>query len=986
MKHRCRIDEDSKREEINKDLQYDKSVCVLCGVEVICCKLCDFCFDADAPEKYRLSIDTYFRRHISSSHLAKRRRLEEDVTVDADDVEANNGGEGFCDFDNTYDDVDEIMTEEALCGDNVEANDGDDDDDDQSTISFEDKNIVPVTDDEDEDEDWSCGINSLHDFDHGSVTISHNCHIGYEDFAFFQGDNVSNPMELNNNQLYFYEMSKAMDIDTTDKTGGWRSLCYRASVGNRTDTTQLADHDVSEMFFCLNSALLTSTKGEQADNVMRLIQCIKKSAQKKVDRFYTINSMEIGSMGIPEDYTEARRVLLDGCHSVMKNFPAPKVFFKGNHACVSLKEVIQMLAGHHGNFDFCWDTNGKHATDGLNITKGCHDMVFRVRKELEKIHKPEDVDKHSIGFVSFWSDSFLKSFVKQKDNSVWLFCVTISPPMNDISKGTYTQVLAIGKSGQDHTDVVNHYFRELEELEKGFKCYFGDSNTIRDVAFSLLYYSCDRPEKQSRRETLAEGHFGKVSNYSAAVSAKLPACKECYTVLAECLNNGTNLPERNCDKCFFWNIDPDDHSQEDIPVNDDYPITRLTDLDGNEVKAPLGREPGRTKIGPVRLSSEWLIQACTYAYGMRRLKSGRGWTSNQFHEYLRTCCISKARRTIIENIALNDREEDKFSPSNKYVPEVWLRRDCFDHCMFPDMPMHALAHGIGGDVIQFFHEIFASMKRATDFTKFANDIILDIAGFGLDWCKPKTYPKSAWVGENIMAFLRLFSYLYGMYLLNNPFQQQHHALQQSMMRMMNALQSMISYLMSLNVARPEIITGRVKLFLSASHFCDDDFVRPEPERKQQIKITDMLSIDEVMAILHDLHITAGEGRDPKVILNNITSASLVRILESKKLKPKGKKKSELQMQLFDTILDRDLEACFQSLNNLNNTLTGPNPSENKKTYVWDKGAWLSFVTNIAEQIEMLGPLRWIWYLLHIHMFIYVCELLSLIFFCFVQGS
>jgi hypothetical protein len=38
-------------------------------------------------------------------------------------------------------------------------------------------------------------------------------------------------------------------------------------------------------------------------------------------------------------------------------FPAPSVFTIDNHACVSLKQMIQMLAGHRGGFDFIWDAS-----------------------------------------------------------------------------------------------------------------------------------------------------------------------------------------------------------------------------------------------------------------------------------------------------------------------------------------------------------------------------------------------------------------------------------------------------------------------------------------------------------------------------------------------------------------------------------------------------------------------------------------------------
>jgi hypothetical protein len=130
------------------------------------------------------------------------------------------------------------------------------------------------------------------------------------------------------------------------------------------------------------------------------------------------------------------------------------------------------------------------------------DACLETREMLKKLHGAESkyVMKTSIGWVSFWfwSDSFLKSFIKQKDNSVWLYCVTISPPKEDISKGIYTQVLSIGKSGQDHhSAVVDHFHNEIKELEKGFQCYYASDNNIRQVAFSLLYHSADRPERQS---------------------------------------------------------------------------------------------------------------------------------------------------------------------------------------------------------------------------------------------------------------------------------------------------------------------------------------------------------------------------------------------------------------------------------------------------------------------------------------------------------
>ena len=227
---------------------------------------------------------------------------------------------------------------------------------------------------------------------------------------------------------------------------------------------------------------------------------------------------------------------------------------------------------------------------------------------------PESAIKTCIGYGYMWTDSFLKCFTKQKDNSVWLLTATISPPMSEISKGEYTIVLAIGKSCQDHTAVIEHFYREFEEISNGFDCYLSDTNEIRRVAFGLLYHSADRPERQSVMHTMGEGHFGKVTGWAAPISAKLPACENCYKHIVsnlmnvESLKDSDNLKDgdlsrRTCTKCFCWDLKSNDESQEVCAVPDEYPgHTELQDI-----LPPKGREPGRQFIGPVKLTTAWLV-------------------------------------------------------------------------------------------------------------------------------------------------------------------------------------------------------------------------------------------------------------------------------------------------------------------------------------------------------------------------------------------
>ena len=88
-----------------------------------------------------------------------------------------------------------------------------------------------------------------------------------------------------------------------------------------------------------------------------------------------------------------------------------------------------------------------------------------------------------------WSDTFVQCFVKQKEDSVCIITVTVCPPENKKSPVLYTHDLAMGKSSEDHTKVINFYLAQIMELKKGFVCYFGGMNTIEHVTFSMVVWN-----------------------------------------------------------------------------------------------------------------------------------------------------------------------------------------------------------------------------------------------------------------------------------------------------------------------------------------------------------------------------------------------------------------------------------------------------------------------------------------------------------------
>ena len=77
------------------------------------------------------------------------------------------------------------------------------------------------------------------------------------------------------------------------------------------------------------------------------------------------------------------------------------------------------------------------------------------------------------GWITTWSDSFIRSYVKQKLNNVWMFTITLPDPNHNATFPYHTYCVAVGAGALDHTSVIDWYAHEIEELMKGKKYYCG---------------------------------------------------------------------------------------------------------------------------------------------------------------------------------------------------------------------------------------------------------------------------------------------------------------------------------------------------------------------------------------------------------------------------------------------------------------------------------------------------------------------------------
>jgi hypothetical protein len=185
-----------------------------------------------------------------------------------------------------------------------------------------------------------------------------------------------------------------------------------------------------------------------------------------------------------------------------------------------------------------------------------------------------------------------------------------------------------------------------------------------------------------------------------------------------------------------------------------------------------------------------------------------------------------------------------------------------------------------------------------------------------------------------MAYMRIQSYLYGLFLVNrgpkgkDPVEvhaaseenrsggttprtvDEVRGLVNSMRRMSNALQAMISRIMSRMNQDPYEVLDHIKLFMSTYHHCDTLYVpssgdEPNGKDKRNLRVVDQLNADEIHQILIGLQLTPDASLGNKSTLDRVKTGILQERLRSLGLSDKGPK-SDLQCRFFGAILKRDL--------------------------------------------------------------------------------
>ena len=244
--------------------------------------------------------------------------------------------------------------------------------------------------------------------------------------------------------------------------GGFRGIVWRSAMKRDLfDSERISTLRDARLMFNMTQHTMNNTE-EQNEIFLEIMQDLQDS-NPNIDE------------SIPTDQQSAREILMEGKYGIFGNLPHEDVFELEGHACVSLVGLLKHLIAHKIPIGFKEQTDIEGDTRDMNNTNGCSTIeeLLTYMKEQNPENKPT-----KYGSYLLWSDGFIRSFIKQKDNNVWILTVTFPDPDGCATSKFHTCCLAVGKSSNDHKPVIDHYLQEIETLAKGIDV-FSDGKFVR---------------------------------------------------------------------------------------------------------------------------------------------------------------------------------------------------------------------------------------------------------------------------------------------------------------------------------------------------------------------------------------------------------------------------------------------------------------------------------------------------------------------------
>ncbi len=622
----------------------------------------------------------------------------------------------------------------------------------------------------------------------------------------------------------FFAQDIDLQINNNIKHGGFRGLCWRAK--NRNDL--FTEEDVSTLSdskLMLYFTLLLDLTPKSVNKI--IYRCFDEVIKRTGFCF-----METG-VAVPVNKQTADSVFLGGKFGIMSNLPCPKTYNVGGHACMKIEDIIAHHLAQGRSIEFTVTPSQRRRKGRgrrYHHMHGCKAMhaIIKVIDELNGGN-----DDYYIGYFTTWSDSFLRSYVKQKFNNVWMYTITLPNPDGNSLSPYHTYCIAVGQGKLDHTCVIDFYAQEVESLMLGRKYYCATREKVIEAKFGCLASLADRPEKAFILKTALLGTYGKIASWAAEIHTDiLPDCKKCFDRrLKEVLKDRhSRVVMSTCSRCCQWDLESESACLTKIPPPDKYP----TESSPGAPSPPIGRTVNERYLKPIKQSFRFLVAATSFA--AYNVASGL-WNKGVMDTYLRTCAVAKSVRQHIWNekntrgttVSMDENDDDDeisdgFHPITGYMslaPILWFSKMVMSS--YVDCGLHLVFHGVVAYCMEIMESFLSDHGLNPSFLVLVNDHLSDIEALRLEWIKMKCLPKRQWLGENELGFARIMPFIYGMFFENIEFPRNSTTSQrtiESVKQMFHSLHVLVSILMSPRDPESAEIENHVKLFLSAcDRFC-----------------------------------------------------------------------------------------------------------------------------------------------------------------------
>ncbi len=426
-----------------------------------------------------------------------------------------------------------------------------------------------------------------------------------------------------------------------------------------------------------------------------------------------------------KDEGAANAMLLKGQYAMMRGLPAPKVYIeeKSGHAYVLISDVIDHAVADGLGILQLQDQYGNRNLHTINGSIAAAELLQDLRSGVS------DPENTAFGALILWSDGFCRTYVKQKDNSVWILTLTFLNTDNKTKSPMHTYCIAIGKSSEDHTPVLEVIMQQLKDIRQAKTRYCGITGTDIKTSFGVIAYSTDRIERCSVLHTSLLGNYGQRSHWACAIDPiRLPMCARCFRRLISTLETSP-YPRLDvldsglvCQECCQW-----DFNMAIGPLPPNYPTTSSDD--GNAPTPPENRAADDLQHVPMLQSFGWLRQGLLYAHHNATIDDRRArWDKKNIEPYLKSMGMNQKAIDDLWRSAVHRRRNPN-SDTLPFMPYLWTIEDVLPMEAFINSPMHLLFHGVVDDVMKLVHKFMTKYNKLETFERFVNVYLLEIEMF-----------------------------------------------------------------------------------------------------------------------------------------------------------------------------------------------------------------------------------------------------------------